>query len=700
MGRFVSKEEALNAARTRGQPALAPSHMTEEQLQLKQDVPTFGESVQHGLERQGLGIKQLVSGIVEPTGLLPEGTTQAITDRLNEKSRQYMQSRRGAEGTDWGQFVGETLPWAAGSIVTEGAAMALKGAPLGMKQMAKMGAAEGGVIGAAQPSKSPYGSPQYLTEKVAQTGMGVGMGGVSPPVTAGAVRGLFWLGKPIKKGINGLMRFNAGAASPKMVEGDVGPLMEGLGFKWKTMTAKVRQVLAKAVDDQVSKRKNLDRSAIARAGVLEGLGYVDNAAPTRGQLTRDTMELFNEAELAKLQGIGEPLAARFDAQRGQFRSGLETLGDSMGVLRPPLSKEGTATVTFDRVNKTWGDAQKQVGKFYDDVRNSATWDNVVGMDDTMRTLDDLYEMALDDTRSYKAAKRYLENNGEDRMTVARSERLRKIMGKHASSNDPTEMMTAREIIDAIDDDNINTLGRDPHRQARDAARSRFGMKNDRMIKKILEDRVREETFLSTQILGGNGKSNKALRKILEDPIDIGGGPARQQAMSEGRDVINAIRGAIFDHIVEKSAPMTLGRKQKVFGTGMDRALKSINPDVLKVWFDQQERELLLLHAQGGEWLFDRIENFSHTGASLKNDLLKILHAQGSGTGSVMGQVPVVGGIGRAYSEGVGRSSMRSQVADAMAGGIPQRPKLQENIERLTGRLAPRIGVIGLEERKR
>lgn len=64
---------------------------------------------------------------------------------------------------------------------------------------------------------------------------------------------------------------------------------------------------------------SLDATALARDARARAFGYEGDAAPTKGQITRDPEIYTREVEVSKIANIGDELRTRFGKQRIKSR---------------------------------------------------------------------------------------------------------------------------------------------------------------------------------------------------------------------------------------------------------------------------------------------------------------------------------------------------------------------------------------------
>lgn len=173
-----------------------------EQLALESGMygPTIGlhasQAAIHHITKQGIGLGQAVlRGQAGPVAaMLPENSAPrqmydranaAIASTVDRNEADYQRNVPDGAGSYAGAAFGEVAPWmyGLGEARAIGAIPQItKGGLLGLLQKAGLLAAEGGVIGGAQP----VGEGDYATQKAAQ----VATGAIAAPLTAGALKGV------------------------------------------------------------------------------------------------------------------------------------------------------------------------------------------------------------------------------------------------------------------------------------------------------------------------------------------------------------------------------------------------------------------------------------------------------------------------------------------------------------------------------
>jgi hypothetical protein len=103
------------------------------------------------------------------------------------------------------------------------------------------------------------------------------------------------------------------SAKPEAIVAELEPILAEKGIKWGELTQDVRDGMLMQARRQLSASGALSPDAIGRKTEMDSL-LGPGAGPTQGQVTRDPQQWSWERNTQKLQGTGEPLTSRFEAQ--------------------------------------------------------------------------------------------------------------------------------------------------------------------------------------------------------------------------------------------------------------------------------------------------------------------------------------------------------------------------------------------------
>lgn len=328
-----------------------PAAPTREQ----RDLASVSSRAGQGYMRPFLGAAQFMASVVpqpvmDAVGgafgnppVKPEDIDKVIRDRETK-----MDAAKTATGTgvDVAGFVGEMVNplYAAGAGLKAGT----------MLGRAAAGAVTGGVGALAQPVVVEQDRP-YAGQKIAQVGLGAGVGAVAAPVLGS-------LGDAITKRINNAVQKGARtAAAPQQADEMIVEALREIGQKIDDFPPDALAKIRKTVTDSLVAGKELDAAQLARMADFERLGM----KPLAGQVTRDPAQWSNEYNLARSGEVGKPIAQRLIGQNQQLTEQIGSFGARVaGDALEAGTKVAGALQEFDKR------AGAAVGKAYDAARNS------------------------------------------------------------------------------------------------------------------------------------------------------------------------------------------------------------------------------------------------------------------------------------------------------------------------------------------
>jgi len=627
-------------------------------------MPTYPESSWEGIATQGRGIQQGILWAAEKAGWMPEGTFQRYTDEIRQKAGAYKRSLEGATPMQkfahgGASITAGTLPYVVGGEAIAGA-KAVAGVGRGVNyartiaSQAIRGGVEGGLTGLAQPAYAE-GDMDYLTQKGISTGVGVTLGMVLNPLGQEAVRGAVYAGgkygvqpvkvmgryaiAPVKRAYAAFQKAPIGAGGGKAVAREVGPLLEEFGFSWDGLGTKLQNNIIREARRQLNSGQGLDPDALARKAILDSYEF----RPTRAQITRNRHDATLESDLMKMPEVGEDLYQQHAAQPGILKELMEKEAKAGGAILGD-THETVFGKAFDALDTAWRLSQEEVRKLYA-VAKAAVDENgmpylhrKLGTGNLQSVMD---ENGMDyfDFQAAKAVRKFITDN-PDGVTVLQAEGFRRGLSESANSTEPAQRWAARRLIDALDDDVVDSVGSEPFRAAREAARARFQHFDDKLIKKFLGDNIREDLFFRTHVIGGSSKRLKALVNALKEPPSVLKGKALSEAREEGGRALDSLRGAVWDHLMTKAVAVDgSGTALRIVGGdkgGFVKALDNIGMDRLKVLFSMEEIGKMYRLGRAGALLpLDSIPgsyiNRSNTGSMILNTLNRIMKRQPAGT---------------------------------------------------------------------
>lgn len=269
-------------------------------------------------------------------------------------------------------------------------------------------------------------------------------------------------------------------------------------------TVAARQTAAQAAPTAARPLAPLGREAEARAARFEKAGVKE---PTTAMVTRDPTAFKLERKLQQVEGEGGDLAAQIQGVEQDLVSAGRKLVDKMGGAK---GAEATGKSASDVLSAKQDEMQAVTGRLYDKVRE-LRGDESIGNLDTLRKSFDESEFADNPTFENMTAAigkrlgRYAERDeGAIGITLRQAEELRKFIGNLGNSADPTARAARRQLINALDDDVVNTVGDDAFKAARASAKARFDEFSKTASGRIAEERIPPE---------------KLTQRLLSMPLD-------------------------------------------------------------------------------------------------------------------------------------------------------------------------------------
>lgn len=444
----------------------------------------------------------------------------------------------------------------------------------------------------------------YPFQKIAQAGDYVG-GGIanatgSPALGAAANTAVQFLPALVMKGA-GKLRARPVEAAPRSgpsprVEptmGDAVPAAPNVvaaqeyvasrtGLDWDSLSDAVKTKLSDIAKDAGSLDK-LDPKAVERQARLESLPVpVDSA--TRGQITRDPVQLRNEGTLSATEA-GKPIRDTYQRQTQQLLSNLDVLkgkvrgtGQSAAVAETP---EQVGASVQDAARAKLKGQQDKVKSLYKLAESKGELQGDVPtqpIKDVITNSPDLTHLSWVDS--------WLKKTGKgDTRSLKELEDLRQAAVARAM-NGGTEGYYAGKVIGAIDQA-TDGAGGSAYKSAR-AARKAQAMEFEEQggVSRLVENKSRtdravalEDTWRKT-VLGGSIDDLKNVKRSL-----MTGGDATTRAA--GRKAWRDIRAQTIQHITNeatKSVTRYEDGTPNVTPASMERAIKSIGPDKLEEIF--------------------------------------------------------------------------------------------------------------------
>lgn len=538
--------------------ALPPGFVVASRTQpIQQEAPGLLERIGHGADRTLGGIHQAfleLKNTVAPSDKSAQDLKD-YTDNLNEDERLYQKGRGPNAGMDWASIAG-------------GAGMAsplvlLPGAGTGVLARVGMGALQGGVDTAAQPT-----STGSLWDRTKNTAMGAVTGGVAAPIAGTLSDRLVSALSSVPGRLAGTAANFGGENTASRVLSEVPEI--------STLPDGARNELLNEAQAQITKTGQLDAASLARKANLISNGLT----PTSSMVTRSPAQWSIERNVQKLAGspdtglsaTGQQLTRVYQGNDAALTAKAAELAQPYGAA----TQEGRGMAVMSGLDDLAKASQKDVSAVYDTVRNARGEELASDARNLHATLNDLSDSPAADPVT-EAAKRRLTKMGmmdsdgnltDKSLTVTQAEGLRQFINQQPNAYGKSQ------IIKAIDQDVVGGLGEDAFKGARAGAKARFDMLNNPATQKALNsigDLSQGKTaqnFIRSQIISAPEQDvGSLLATIGKIPDDATRGTA-----------LNAIRGGVMEHLQDAA----IKNNGQFSGAGLQKAMDAIGPNKLQM----------------------------------------------------------------------------------------------------------------------
>lgn len=577
----------------------------------------------------GAGIDDIYSGIAQGAEYVADGirgaTNKALGTNLDtnryekytkykaDEKKTYEQARKeSGAGMNVGRFIGQTVATApvAGLSKGYGAAKVLSGA--GAKITAQ-NAATGALVGGVGFAENA----EQRKANIASGAVGGALGGIAGDK----------IGKGIAKATQKIVpsaKATAQARVSATVDDQIEIALKQSNIKMSDLSDDVVAGLRKDVAAALKSGKAVNKEAIARKVVLDRVGI----RPTQAQLTGDPKLWQKQAELAKINGAGDPLRDKLVQDNVQLAGLLDDVATKTGGKADDAY--GAASGAVDALEGQQAQNKAFIGAAYDNARKAAG-NNVVldgrgFANDAITKLDEQYAMSSLPSGVSKIIKD-IEKNPQA-FTLGKSEELIKILNREYGSSlqngQPTSSTYAIGVVrDALETrqneamQNLLSTGGNDAAQAYQFARDAYKF-NAQQIESIplLKDAIKgvePDRLFQKHVLNGNVAELQKTVELLNN--------VNPQSVSD-------IKGQVVKFISDKA----VNQNGQFSPAGMKRALDSIGDRRLAAMFTPDEVARLKDIGMAGQYLVTQpahsYVNNSNTSAALMNFLGGIINRPG------------------------------------------------------------------------
>jgi len=407
------------------------------------------------------------------------------------------------------------------------------------------------------------------------------------------------------------------------------------------------------VTDRLGKGNTSQKSALARltpeqrerSRVLEAAG-VPADKQTAGMISREPRQWQFEQNTKGIAGVGDDIQNRYVQANQMIKEKLNQVKNVTGG-RATTPYEAGESVT-GAITKKNREMQEDIGKLYGRIREEVGDDVGLRPERILEALDVAGDNAYADNivnSLTRKMKRYgvLDKSGnaveEASLSVKNAEELRKFANSLRGDRQTENIVT--DLINALDDDVIETAGGDAFKEARDVARDRFREFETKILKNITDERLVSDDVLRRTVYGGKVKDLQALKQSLLS--------GTEEQTARGAQAWNDLKLQTIQSMLDKAE----GSGGKVSGTQFKRQLERIGKERLDTVFDPQELLQLRTIEKALEYTTievpESVVNYSGTAAANANNVLGGIVKQTSTTGNILertgeglSRVPLIG----------------------------------------------------------
>lgn len=573
----------------------------------------LGAGIMQGFAYAGDGISK---GINKVTGsnLSTDNYERFTRERKSNEDWHNLRREANGQGFDWTRLGGQvaaTAPMAALGRGYQGASVLSKA---GMGVTAQ-NAALGALIGGA-------GFAENADKRMANTALGAAGG------AAGAVIGEK-VGQGIAKGVktakSQASRFSTEQTNRilQSIDQKLDDVLQQSGISFGDLTDTVKQGLRDDAKKILQSGKDINPTTVARKAVLDRLGLKG----TQAQLTGDNKLLGRQAELAKIDGAGDPIRYKLIDDNTQLKNLLDDAvsktggksSDQYGAMRNALdSIDGQLAQNKSFVNEAYAAARAAPG-------NDIPLDGRGFANDAFTALEQNYAASSLPANIQKIIKDV--NDNPDLFTLGKSEELIKVLNRELKASmqngQPTSTSHAIGIVRDALNGRQNQAMQGLLSNGNDAAKAyqfargahKFNVEQIESMP-LLQDAlkgVEPDKLFSQHIL--NGKVAE-----LKQTIDL--------LNNVNPQAVNDIKQQVIEHISNKAVNLN----GEFSPAGMKRALDSITERRLLTMFSQSEVRHIQDIGKAGHYLVSQPKhayvNNSNTASTVANYLNNFIDKPG------------------------------------------------------------------------
>ena len=535
------------------------------------------------IERVGRGVADYTEGVEQIGRQLFGANPEQFTAEKGADLALYEAGRGPDAGMDWWRIMG--------NAATTAPLMALPGAT----------------------------SPSMMT-RAASGAVGGALGSGAMFVPEGESRG-------INTVLGGVMGGVASAAIPALAD----KLVKGIRFGWEKLVGRNISNEATMAVSQAATRAGVAPQELQQNGVLSSLAAeVDDAMRQGTQFTDEQLD-----RLVQMRAVGaNPMKANItrtpedwatmENLRGMPKTGAPinnrtvenaralveyTEGLRSGTGGRAASPYEAGRSVLEAVETKSKEMQDAVGALYEGIRRSAG--DKVGLQPSrmLSVLDDISDDAAADPLVSSVQRRMtriglLDKEGNatgNTLTVRTAEELRKWINNLSDKGEPAIKRLKGIVVDALDDDVIETAGDDAFKAARNAARQRFAEFEQGVLGKAAKGDLAPDDFVKRHVIGSKVDDLRAMKKTLTS------GTPEQQA--RGSQAWNDARGWVITDLMMKATGATSPEDvvgKQFSGQRFKKALDGLGLEKMTILFTPDEMSRLRTLQKASEYLTTQV----------------------------------------------------------------------------------------------
>ena len=355
-----------------------------------------------------------------------------------------------------------------------------------------------------------------------------------------------------------------------------------------------------------------------RRGALAAVGIAPEQQ-TAGMITRDPKVWQFEQNTKGIQGVGDEIRNRYIQANETIKNALNQVGVKTGG-KATTPYEAGESVT-NAVTKKSKEMQAEVGRMYGQIRDEIGGDPGLVPNKLVETIAEASDNAYADNIVNSMARKMTRYGLIDKktgavadgaqLTVSQAEELRKFANTLRGDKQTDHIVG--NIIDALDDDVIDTAGTDAFKTARDAARARFKEFETKILGGITDGKLVSDDVLSRTSFGGKVKDLQALKETLTTGTD--------EQIARGAEAWSDLKLQTLQKVIDDSS----SAGGKLSGAAFDKQLRKIGKERMETLFDPEELLQLRTIQKALEYTTievpESVVNYSNTGAANANNAL-------------------------------------------------------------------------------